>query len=115
MTLKHPAWKPVLWLLSLANVAAVWFAAMPGEPLHATSHAVLAVLFGLAAQRVGQRQEADADEVAGRLEELDAGQPDLTKLQGVEGRIAQLEERLDFTERALVDVRSRAQRPPKEE
>jgi hypothetical protein len=32
----------------------------------------------------------------------------------VDGRLTALEERLDFAERVLVDVRSRAQLPPKE-
>jgi hypothetical protein len=44
MWFKHRAWIPIAWLLSLANVGAVWFAALPGEPWHATTHALLAVL-----------------------------------------------------------------------
>jgi hypothetical protein len=54
---KHPAWIPVAWILCLANLAAVWFAAAPAETWHATSHAVLAVLFGLGAQRLGLRKQ----------------------------------------------------------
>ena len=115
MWFKHRAWIPVMWLLSAANVASVWFAARPGETWHATAHALLAVLFGLEAQYLARRHDAVADAEVRRMDELDAGLPDPVKLQGVEGRLAQLEERLDFTERALVDVRSRAQRPPKEE
>jgi DNA segregation ATPase FtsK/SpoIIIE-like protein len=112
---KHRAWIPVAWLLCLGNVASVWFAARPAEPWHATVHAVLAVLFGLGAQRLGLRKNriADAD-AGGRGRELDARRADPAQLQDVEGRLAELEERLDFTERALVDVRNRAQQPPKE-
>ena len=47
MWFKHRAWIPIAWLLSLANLGAVWFAALPGEPWHATTHALLAVLFAL--------------------------------------------------------------------
>ncbi len=60
-----------------------------------------------------KKPTADAD-VVGRLRELEARLADLDKLQDVEGRLTELEERLDFTERALVDVRTRAQLPPKE-
>ena len=49
-------WNAVLVVLSAGNVAAVWFAAQPGEAWHAAAHATLAVAFGLWAQgrmRVG--------------------------------------------------------------
>jgi hypothetical protein len=55
---KHRAWIPVAWLLSLGNVVAVWFAAQPAEPWHATTHALLAVLLGVGAQRLETRQRA---------------------------------------------------------
>jgi hypothetical protein len=111
---KHRAWIPVAWLLSLVNLASVWFAARPGEPLHATSHALLAVLFGLGAQHLGSRKRRDVDADGEASRALDAGQAGPDTLQDVQGRLAELEERLDFTERALVDVRTRAQQPPKE-
>ncbi len=37
----------------------------------------------------------------------------LDKLANLEARLADIEERLDFTERALTEVRTRAQIPPK--
>jgi hypothetical protein len=55
---RHRAWIPIAWLLSLANIVATWFAAQPAEPWHATIHALLAVLFGLGAQRLAARQRA---------------------------------------------------------
>ena len=58
MWFKHRAWIPVAWLLCLINAVAVWFAAQPGEPWHATTHALLAVLFGLGAQRLAVRRRA---------------------------------------------------------
>jgi hypothetical protein len=69
---KHRAWIPVAWGLSLVNLAAVWFAAQPGEPWHATAHALLAVLFGLGAQRLGLRRTSSADAVEVARQELDA-------------------------------------------
>lgn len=117
MWFKHKAWLPITWILCVVNVISVWFA--PNEPAHATAHAALAVLFGLGAQRLASRRKSvanpDADtDVDGRLGELEAGLADLDKLQGMESRLAELEERLDFTERALVNVKNRAQVPPKE-
>ncbi len=115
MWFKHKAWIPITWILCVVNVISVWFA--PNEPAHATAHAALAVLFGLGAQRLTSRRKpvADADaDVAGRLGELEAGLADLDNLQGMESRLAELEERLDFTERALVNVKNRVQVPPKE-
>jgi hypothetical protein len=112
---KHRAWIPVAWLLCFGNVIAVWFAAQPAGPWHATIHALLAVLFGLGAQRLGLGGKPIADgDVVEQVRELEARLADLDTLQDVEGRITELEDRLDFTERALVEVRSRAQRPPKE-
>jgi hypothetical protein len=55
---KHRAWIPVAWLLSIGNVVAVWFAAQPAEPWHATTHALLAVLLGVGAQRLETRRRA---------------------------------------------------------
>jgi len=45
-------WLPIAVLLSGVNVVGVWLAARPAEPWHATIHAVLALLFGLWAQRL---------------------------------------------------------------
>ena len=57
MWFKHRAWIPVAWLACVANVVAVWFAAGPNEPWHPTGHALLAVLFGLGAQRLWLRNK----------------------------------------------------------
>jgi len=75
MWFKHRAWIPVAWLLCLANVAAVWFAAAPAETWHATGHAVLAVLFGLGAQRLGLRSKLTADADVVTRQELEARLP----------------------------------------
>jgi hypothetical protein len=114
---KHRAWIPVGWLLAAANVGAIWFAALPGEALHATTHGLLAVLFAVGAQRLSQRRTATLldDDVVERMGELEAQLTELDRLPDPANRIAELEERLDFMERALVQVRERAQLPPKDE
>jgi membrane protein implicated in regulation of membrane protease activity len=68
---KHRAWVPVAWLLSLGNLVAVWFAAQPAEPWHATTHALLAVLFALGARRLMARQLPPIDE--SRFDQLQHG------------------------------------------
>ena len=73
MWFKHRAWIPVAWLLSLANLIAVWFAAQPAEPWHASAHALLAVLFGLGAQRLALRKKPTAGlDPVERLRQLEA-------------------------------------------
>lgn len=116
MWLKHRAWVPVAWLLSGGNLVAAWFAARPGEAWHAAIHALLAVAFAVAAERLAHRRTlgpgADADVVA-RLQDLEARVADAENLPQLGGRVAELEERLDFTERALVEVRKRSALPPR--
>ena len=62
--------------------------------------------------RTGRRSRCGGP--APKSSALEAPLADPHKLQDVEGRLTELEERLDFTERVLVDVRARAQPPPKE-
>jgi hypothetical protein len=104
MWFKHPAWVPIAWLLSVANIGAVWFAALPAEPWHATTHALLAVLFGVGAQRLMARHrpspggeitvgderlthlENAVDAIAVELERIGEGQRFVTKLLAESGR-----------------------------
>ncbi len=105
MWFKHRAWIPVAWLLSLGNLVAVWFAALPAEPWHATTHALLAVLFAVGAQRLMARQRAllrgvepalvddrmnrlelAIDSIAVELERIGEGQRFVTKLLAERGR-----------------------------
>ena len=77
MWFKHRAWIPISWLLSVANVGAVWFAALPGETWHATAHALAAALFAVGAERLMARRRVSSgggeltigDERMNRLEE----------------------------------------------
>lgn len=115
MTFKPRLWEPVAWILTGINVVSVWFAALPGETWHATGHAVLAGLFALWAQhlrRLSKKSVADAS-MEERLRELEAQAAQFSKGHDVEARLAELEERLDFTERALIEVRARPHLPPK--
>ncbi len=92
MWFKHRAWIPVAWLLSLGNLVAVWFAAQPAEPWHATVHSLLAVLFALGAARLMVRQgpatgqsrldqlQQSVDVIALEVERISEGQRYVTKI-----------------------------------
>ncbi len=60
MWLRHRAWVPVAYGLSVFNVGATWFAAAPGEALHATTHALLAALLAAGGQYLAQRHKPGA-------------------------------------------------------
>jgi len=102
MYLNPKIWQPVSAVLSVANVAAVWFAAAPADPVHGTIHAALAVGFGLWAQRLGLRRRAASVGDESLAIEI------LEELPALRSEVAELTERLDFTERLL------AQRSPAE-
>lgn len=95
MTFKPAVWIPIAAVLSVINLAGVWVAAAPGEPLHATIHAALAVAFALWAQRLRRRQlgtPTDADLNALELE-----------VQDLRRELAEAHERVDFAERVLAE------------
>lgn len=93
MTFKPAIWFPIAAILSAVNLGAVWFAAAPGEAMHATTHAVLAVAFGLWAQRL--RGSPHERELEGELDQLDLEVGELRQA------LAEAQERLDFAERML--------------
>ncbi len=103
MTFKPATWYPIAAALSIINVVAVWFVfvAGPPGPLHATTHATLAVAFGLWAQRLRQRlrPRSDGSELAAGLEALEV------EVSTLRQELGEAQERLDFAERLL------AQRP----
>lgn len=93
MTFKPAIWYPIAAALSALNVAAIWFAAQPGEPWHATAHGGFALAFGLWAQRLRQRRDGDA---------LQAGLEDLEIEVGtLRQELGEAQERMDFAERML--------------
>lgn len=105
MTFKAAFWHPVAVVLTLGNLVAVWFAAMPGEPLHATIHAGLAVAFGVWAQRLR------AGPPQGQLD-LDL-EPLELEVEQLRRELGETQERLDFAERVLTQGRE-PQREPRE-
>ena len=116
MTFKPKIWFPIAAVLSVVNVGAVWFAAIPAEPLHATAHAVLALGFGLWAQHL-RRGPAGTDSHA-RLDALEADSGRLEMLEGEMGGLQQAlnetQERLDFAERLLAQQpEARRMDPPR--
>jgi hypothetical protein len=105
MTLNPRIWQPVAAVLSLVNLGAVWFAARPAGPWHASIHAALAVGLALWAQRLGSRRRAAS--ISG--ESLSA--EFLEELPILRSEVAELAERLDFAERLLAQPRSAEEQP----
>jgi hypothetical protein len=93
MTFKPALWRPIAFVLSAVNLAAVGFAAGQAEPWHAAGHAALSLAFGLWAQRLGAGPRGGEREE--RLDLLEAEMSDLRR------ELTETQERLDFTERVL--------------
>jgi len=109
MTFKPKIWFPIAVVLAVLNVVAVGFAAAEAEPLHAATHAALALAFGLWAQAL--RRRAPASESQPRLDGPEAGEFQ-RRLEGLEAEVSDLrqelteaQERLDFAERVLAKGR----------
>jgi hypothetical protein len=107
MTFKPKIWFPIATVLSALNLVAVWFAAAPGEPAHATLHAGLAMAFGYWAVRLRQRQalgerEARVEALEGEASRLESIDDEMDRLRQA---LSETQERLDFAERMLVQGR----------
>ncbi len=109
MTLKPTLLRRLAVVLTVFNVAGAIYALASGESWHAGVHVSLAVVFGLAAQRLRESAEGERtsfqqqiDEQAGALDEAQA------KLDSQAAQLAELQERLDYAERMLTQVRDRA-------
>jgi hypothetical protein len=105
MALNPRIWQPVAAVLSAVNLVAVWFAAAPAEPWHASIHAALAVGFALGAQRLGIRRRAAS--IGGESLSVEV----LDELSNLRSEVAELSERLDFTERLLAQPRPAEHQP----
>lgn len=100
MTFKPSTWYPIAILLCVANVIGVGFA---GGAVHATTHAALAVAFGVWAQRLGRRREReDVESLPETTDAIESLESEMSKLRE---ELIETQERLDFAERML------AQRP----
>lgn len=103
MTFKPKIWFPIASALSALNLVAVGFAAGERDPWHVATHAVLALAFGLWAQRL--RQRPLANELVGSADVFDALDAVESEMARLRQDLSETQERLDFTERLL------AQRP----
>lgn len=112
MTFKPKTWYPIALVLGVVNVASVWFAARAGEAPHATLHAILGVAFMWWAQKLRSDLQTAADDA--RLAP-DPAPLDL-EVDQLRRQLGEAEERLDFAERMLVQLREpdRAARRPGE-
>jgi hypothetical protein len=99
VTLKPGTWYPIALVLSGINLVAIGFAVRPLEPLHAMTHAALALAFGFWARRLRQSPAGGGSEHEARLEALSA------EVSALRRELGEMHERLDFAERLL------AQRP----
>lgn len=100
MRFKNRGWIAVAWLASFVNLGAVWFAAAPGEPMHASLHAALAVGFGLGARHLQHRHRALLQDQ--QLQEaLDQNAYLEETTEAMQTRVRELEERVDFADRLL--------------
>jgi hypothetical protein len=105
MAFKPATWYPIAAVLSILNLVGVGFAAGSAEPSHAAIHGALALAFGLWAQRLRQRTGGNELPAPGGSEVQD-------RLEALEGEVGKLrqelsetQERLDFAERLLAQVR----------
>ena len=112
MTFKPKTWYPIALVLGVANVASVWFAARAAEAPHATLHAALGAAFLWWARKL------EAERRAGEPPAAPAAEPVALYLEVEQLRrqLGEAEERLDFAERMLVQLREpdRAARRPGE-
>jgi len=102
MSLKPERWFPIAVVITVVNLVSVPFA---GAPWHAAAHAILAVGFGLWAQRLQQRArpglgksdtaERIADDVQQQLDSLQS------EMLTLKRELSEAQERLDFAERIL--------------
>lgn len=99
MTFKPGIWRPIAIVLSAINLAGAGFAVASGQALHATIHTLLALAFGLWAQRMGQGSGSRGNEFQADLEALEV---EVAKLRQ---ELSETQERMDFTERLLAQRR----------
>ncbi len=101
MTFKPTVWYPIATVLSVVNLIAVAFAVGPIPPWHATSHAALAVAFGLWAERLRQRRVSDDGEA--QLEASEVIQELEAEVDILRHELGEMQERVDFAERILAE------------
>lgn len=110
MTLKPTTLRRLAIVLTVFNVGGALFALASGESWHAGVHISLAVIFGLAAQRLRESSEREAPSFQQQLDEQATALDDAhARLESQSAQLAELQERLDYAERMLAQARDRAQ------
>ena len=97
MTFRPAIWYPISIVLAGLNLVGVGFAAGEAQAWHAGVHATLALAFGLWSQRM--RQAPVQSEFPVPLEALEALEIEVSRLRD---DLTETQERLDFTERLVV-------------
>jgi hypothetical protein len=100
MRFKPSTWHPIAIGLSVVNLIGLGLAVGASEMPHAALHAVLALGFGVWAQRLRPASGGSGGDEAARIDQLEA---DVSQLRR---ELTETQERLDFAERVL------AQAPP---
>jgi len=112
MTFKPRIWFPIAVVLAVLNVVAVGFAAGDAEPVHAATHASLALAFGLWAQYLRRRTGGSAPEA--RVDVFDAVDALDVEVSKLRLEVSEMQERLDFAERLLArGQETRREGPPR--
>ena len=93
MTFKPALWHPIAVVLSAINLVGVGLAVPLAQPWHVTTHAALALAFGLWARRL--RPGSGGSELEARLEALEGEAGQLRQ------ELSEAQERMDFAERLL--------------
>ena len=103
MTFKSRMWFPIAVILAIVNVVASGFAAAEAEPVHAATHAGLAVAFAVWAQylrrRTGGGESQTQVDVLDAVDRLDA------EVNRLRLEVSEMQERMDFAERLLAQGR----------
>jgi hypothetical protein len=106
MNFKSKIWQPIAIVVSAANLVSVGFAAAAAQSWHAGVHAGLALVFGLWAQRLRQKESEPTPALAAGGSELQAGLEALEiEVSDLRRDLNEAQERLDFTERMLTKGR----------
>jgi uncharacterized membrane protein YhiD involved in acid resistance len=107
--IRSSLWRGLAIALSVFNVAGAGFAIAAGEGWHAGIHVSLALVFAFAAQRLEQaRAERDVGTVQQQLDDHTAALDEAKQaLANQASQLNELQERVDFTERMLAQVRDR--------
>ncbi len=112
MAFKSRIWFPIAVVLAVLNVVATGFAAAGAEPVHASTHAALAVAFGIWAQYLRRRTGGGESET--QIDVLDAVDRLDAEVNKLRLEVSEMQERLDFAERLLAKGRDAPRVDPRQ-